>query len=247
MYFLSPPSKKEVPLSDEADHQRQGSDPTRPGSGGGHDGHSATTDANHSTPPSGVGAVDSQEGDQGSQRSPNQVADENVVDVVEEILEGELTDSELSERIHEQIWEAPLPPPAALAAYERVLPGAAHRVLAMAERHVGIHEARQETVRAAVDGQVKVEVTIAEADRDSLKRGQYLATTVSAFVSALAFAGLFLTPWAAVGFAVPLAHIASTLVRTVSDGHNTSIKQHHDGSDEAGASGDPESDTPSPQ
>lgn len=92
----------------------------------------------------------------------------------------------------------------------------------MAERGVGIREARQGTIRAAVDGQVRVEVTVAEADRDSLKRGQYLATAVSALVSALAFAGMFLTPWAAVGFAVPLAQIASTLVRTVSDGHNPS-------------------------
>lgn len=76
---------------------------------------------------------------------------------------------------------------------------------------------RQDTVRAAVDGQVTIETVIAEADRDALKRGQYLAAGISGLIGVLSFAGLFLTPWAAIGFTVPLAQVAASVVRTVSD------------------------------
>ena len=72
-------------------------------------------------------------------------------------------------------------------------------------------------VRAAVDGQVNIETITAEADRDSLKRGRYLAAGISGLIGVLSFAGLFLTPWAAIGFAVPLAQVGAVVVRTVSD------------------------------
>nr|WP_176458132.1 DUF2335 domain-containing protein [Rhodococcus sp. WWJCD1] len=141
------------------------------------------------------------------------------VDEVEEILEGVLEDSPGPTGVRRQRWKGPLPPPAALAEYEKVLPGSANRVLSMAERSMDLQEGRQQTVRVAIDGEVEVQKTIAYADRDSLKRGQWLAAGVSVLVSLLTFAGLFLTPWAAVGFAVPLAQIATSIVRTVSDGH----------------------------
>lgn len=142
------------------------------------------------------------------------------VAAVEELLEGEIDDDRVARltATRHEAWEGPLPPPVALAAYERILPGAADRVLAMAERNLGIREAHGHTVRASVDGQIRVETITAEADRDALKRGQYLATGVSALVAILSVAGMFLTPWAAVGFAVPLSQVAAALVRTVSDG-----------------------------
>ena len=65
----------------------------------------------------------------------------------------------------------------------------------------------------------------ARLDRDALKRGQYLAASISGLIGVLSFAGLFLTPWAAVGFSVPLAQVAAALVRTVSD---KSGKSDHD-------------------
>lgn len=73
-----------------------------------------------------------------------------------------------------------------------------------------------------MEGEVAVQTTLAEGDRDALKRGQYLAAGISALVAGLSFAGMFLTPWAAVGFAVPLAQVAAALVRTISDGQTPS-------------------------
>lgn len=138
---------------------------------------------------------------------------------VEEILEGEIDNPRHhGGSVTEHWWEGPLPPPQALEYYEQVLPGAADRVLRMAERQVDIREARESTVRMAMEGEVSVQTTLAEGDRDALKRGQYLAAGISALVAGLSFAGMFLTPWAAVGFAVPLAQVAAALVRTISDG-----------------------------
>jgi hypothetical protein len=141
------------------------------------------------------------------------------IDAVEEILTGEIDNPEIRDLVQTTYskWHGPVPPPGALAAFERVLPGAADRVLSIAERSIAIRETREQTIRAAIDGQVDVETILAKADRDVLKRGMDRATLISIVVAGLAFAGMFLTPWAAVGFAVPLSQVASSLIRTVSD------------------------------
>lgn len=76
---------------------------------------------------------------------------------------------------------------------------------------------RAETVRVAVEGEVSVNTITATTDGEALKRGQYLAAGISGLIGALSFAGLFLTPWAVIGFTVPLAQVAGALIRTVSD------------------------------
>lgn len=164
-------------------------------------------------------------------RSPSKRVTE--VEAVEEILEGEIDDREVNRLIAHQSWEGPLPPPAALAAYERTLPGAADRVLSLAERSLSLRQSREDTVRVAVQGQADVQRIIATADRDALKRGQWLASAISVLVALLSFAGMLLaTPWAAVGFAVPLAQVATALIRTVSDpsrsSDRNSIEAFHD-------------------
>lgn len=182
-------------------------------------------DAGHTTPASDAATEgdDVGRGNDPVGRAEHQVGRQQVDEVaeVEEILEGEIADSQVLEQVTEQhsSWRAPLPPPDALEHYERILPGAADRVLRMAERQLDIREARESTVHMAMQGEVEVQKTLAEGDRDALKRGQYLAAGISALVAGLSFAGMFLTPWAAVGFTVPLAQVAAVLVRTISDGH----------------------------
>lgn len=156
---------------------------------------------------------------------------------VEEILDGEIDDRQVERIISEQHWEGPLPPPAALAAYEAVLPGAADRAFTLAERNMDLKHVRAETVRVAVDGEVAVNTITAEADRDALKRGQYLAAGISGLIGVLSFAGLFLTPWAAVGFSVPLAQVAAALVRTVSDRQTPEIRNEGAGQAAEGGAG----------
>ena len=186
---------------------------------GRHDADRTTSSSNAAAEGGDVGRGDDPVG-----RAEHQVDRQQVDEVaeVEEILEGEIADDpQVLEQVIEQhsSWRAPLPPPDALEHYERILPGAADRVLRMAERQLDIREARESTVHMAMQGEVEVQKTLAEGDRDALKRGQYLAAGISALVAGLSFAGMFLTPWAALGFAVPLAQVAAVLVRTVSDGH----------------------------
>ncbi|MCH9732342.1 MAG: DUF2335 domain-containing protein [Actinomycetia bacterium] len=165
-----------------------------------------------------VGGGDGSDGDSKSPRRGEIAAARRAVAEVEEILDGEIQDPRrVDQIISEQHWEGPLPPPAALAAYERVLPGAADRAFTLAERNLDVTHMRAQTVRIAVEGEVAVQTITAEADRDALKRGQYLAAGISGLIGALSFGGLFLTPWAAIGFAVPLAQVAGALIRTVSD------------------------------
>lgn len=195
-----------------------------PGSWGGHDAGASeeTLDA-----PADVG--DDHRSERDSDSSPGRREVESArqaVAEVEEILDGEISDPRQVERIiSQEHWQGPLPPPGALAAYERVLPGAADRAFTLAEREVDLKHVRAQTVRIAVEGEVEVERITAEADRDALKRGQWLAAGISCLIGGLSFAGLFLTPWAAVGFAVPLAQVAGAIVRTVSDRTGDSVRE----------------------
>lgn len=194
-------------------------DEASPSAGGRYPAGAAEAAAYQSQSQSNIGENDGEEREEGGTGDSRSevVAAGRAVAEVEEILEGEIDERRVEEIISHESWKGPLPPPAALAAYERVLPGAADRAFAMAERTLEIRHTREQTVRIAVEGEVSVQTTIAEADRDALKRGQYLAAAISGLIGVLSFAGLWLTPWAAVGFAVPLAQVAAALVRTVSD------------------------------
>lgn len=194
-----------------------------------HDAGSAAEAVDDHTDPESVSDHGSAERKQDSAKRVAEVANAGeAVAEVEEILDGEFDDRQLERIISEQHWEGPLPPPAALAAYEAVLPGAANRAFTLAERNMDLKHVRAETVRAAVDGEVAVNTITAEADRDALKRGQYLAAGISGLIGVLSFAGLFLTPWAAVGFTVPLAQVAAALIRTVSDRQTPEARRDRD-------------------
>lgn len=204
-----------------------------------HDAGATPDDADDSATSADVGSGNSEEcGGNGSDGSKRLDAASEEIAAVEEVLEGEIDDDQLVNRVERSIktsqsWKAPLPPPESLAAYERVLPGAADRVFRLAERTVGIQESRAAVIRTAVNGEVMVQTTLAEADRDALKRGQWLAAGISTLVSILSVVGMFATPWAAVGFAVPLAQIASSLVRTVSDGGRPRSQMRQESQDPA--------------
>lgn len=166
-----------------------------------------------STPPTNISAHDSPKRGTDDPRSTSRTAE---IEAVENILDGEIDDPQLSSQLVRSAWSGPLPPPDDLAAYERILPGAAARAFAMAERALDIREARENIVRTAVEGQVHIQTIIAEGDREVLRRGQYLAAGISCLVAILAAGGLFITPWAVIGFAVPLSQVAVSLIRTIS-------------------------------
>lgn len=220
------PRFSEIELShdDDAERPEQG-----PEARSRHHADHSTEDADAPPAAENVGA-----GDDPVSATNDAVDQRQVVADVEDIIEGEAEDDgDVLEAVlapprrrghtittTTTEWKAPLPPPAALREYEDICPGSADRVLRMAERQIDLREARDATVRIAIQGEVSVQSTLAEGDRDALRRGQYLAAAVSALVAALSFAGMFLTPWAALGFAVPLAQVATSLIRTISDGHN---------------------------
>jgi uncharacterized membrane protein len=70
-----------------------------------------------------------------------------------------------------QSWSAPLPPPDVLAGYERLLPGAAERILLMAE--------------TAVTGRIEADKKIADAEIHASKRGLSFGMTLTVTVTAV--------------------------------------------------------------
>lgn len=88
---------------------------------------------------------------------------------------------------HAQQWSGPMPPPAMLEEFDRVVPGAAERILALTERETG-H--RIEWEKKALDANV-----------GESRRGQWLG----AGISALAVTGAVWTALAGVHYAVPIA------------------------------------------
>lgn len=100
-----------------------------------------------------------------------------------------------------QQWAGPLPPPATLEHFERIIPGGADRILQMAER--------EQAHRVACDSSV-LTAAIAEA-----RRGQFLGAAVAMAAIAAAVANTWLGgPWQAtvalVG--VPILGIVQALI-----------------------------------
>jgi len=191
----------------------------RPHARSGHDGNHSAASADAGAASRGIGRGDSASGSGESslrEQVGRQVAD------ADEVLEAEVVTARPHRRRKTVAasWAAPLPTPTDFAMFEAVCPGAADRILTMAEKEVAIRETREGTLRIAVEGEAETEKLLAEADSQALKRGQYLAAGTSCLVAVLAFLGmLWVTPWAGLAFTVPLAHVAVILVRTVTDGH----------------------------
>lgn len=125
-------------------------------------------------------------------------------------------------------WSGDLPRPEDLAEYESILPGIADRLVAInerrmgaIERELGISEAREQTVREAVLGEVAVNTTLAEADRAALNQGQWLSWSISALCLVAVFVGLALGyPQALWALGVPVVQAGTVLVRTVTQSHS---------------------------
>lgn len=109
-----------------------------------------------------------------------------------------------------QGWSAPMPRPADLAAYESTLPGAADRILAMAEK--------------ALDSQIATDATLSEGDVSAITRGQWLFAVVACVSLVLGFTALILdvNPWASAAIASPaVLQFAGALVRNVREPNTT--------------------------
>lgn len=87
-------------------------------------------------------------------RSPTKRRSPSVSNHAEAKKEGNVTaGSEIQARVQiRQQFEGPLPPPVALEGYERILPGAAERIMQMAERSL-IHQ--QEISKAALAAETR--------------------------------------------------------------------------------------------
>lgn len=88
---------------------------------------------------------------------------------------------------HAQQWSGPIPPPAMLAEFDRVVPGAAERILRLTEQETG-H--RIEWEKKALDANIS-----------ESRRGQWLG----AGISALAVTGAVWAALAGVHYVVPIA------------------------------------------
>lgn len=120
---------------------------------------------------------------------------------------------ELSRTIHQSFqmerhegWSGPVPRPADLAAYEQTLPGAADRILRMAEK--------------SLDSQIATDKSLAEGDVQAVKRGQWQYWSVAMTSLGLAFIvlALGLPAWAAAVIASPAVfQFSASLIRSVRD------------------------------
>ncbi len=110
--------------------------------------------------------------------------------------------------VHQEVFIGPLPPPEVIERYERLLPGAADRVLALAEREQAQrHALETEALRAQIEDQRTV--------HSGRTRGQWLgfAIVIAAFGLAAIVALVLRTPEALV-FAGSLC--GATLIGLVS-------------------------------
>lgn len=72
-------------------------------------------------------------------------------------------------------WKGPIPPPAILTQYDSIVPGAAERILIMAEEEARI---RRDQVQKDHDSENRVKESDVNQYHSDVKRGQYLAALV---------------------------------------------------------------------
>lgn len=114
------------------------------------------------------------EGDDGSDRSgPAGLAERGSGDYgssTSHLHTGQFTDSlGFQAELVQVAWQGPLPPPEQLGEYERIVPGAAMRILAMAE--------------TAISGPIKNSAKLTDAEIEASKRGLSFAIALTSIMS----------------------------------------------------------------
>jgi uncharacterized membrane protein len=131
------------------------------------------------------------------------------VDDPEEVVDAEIVDR-VARRVNREFrriitsYSGPLPQSSEFGAYEQVLPGAADRIMSMAEK--------------ALDAQVEIDKTLAEGDTKSVRRGQWQSTGIVTFSLAGALVAVLVkAPWEAVAvFGAPgIFEFGSSLIRAI--------------------------------
>jgi len=126
-------------------------------------------------------------------------------------------------QVHQSQYSGPIPPPESLEYYEGILPGAADRILRMAEESA-------RSVRASNAAQWDVEKTIEHNRHDETKRGQIFA--LATVLSMVVLAGVALVT----GHPAVAGTICSVTVIGVATVFITGRKRKEDG--------EPKADTP---
>ena len=112
---------------------------------------------------------------------------ENVAEPLECSPEVEVEDSGYSRtlQVHTSKYSGPIPPPETLEGYERLLPGAAERILTMAEQNAA-------TIRDINTKQAAAEESTERNRHDEIRRGQLFGLTTVLTMGALAALALVL-------------------------------------------------------
>ncbi len=119
-----------------------------------------------------------------------------------ELVDGHPVRPEISHLVHEMMvgWAGPMPPPNAVREYEDILPGAAERILSMAEMQVA-H--RHDLERRTTQSMIRVE-----------ERGQWIGAGI-AVLAILVGGFLIATDHDGWGFATVLTAVATLLASAI--------------------------------
>lgn len=116
---------------------------------------------------------------------------------------------------HAQQWSGPLPPPAALEQFDRIIPGGAARILTMAEAEQA-HRVEMERAAITIEGK-------------SITRGQWLGWGLAT----TAVVGAIWTGLVGVHWAIPCALVGVPILGAV----KAIVEARHDRSDDSKAAG----------
>jgi len=151
------------------------------------DGSSATSDAE---PRADASDQRSRDGAERGSDDPEIAQVERDLANAEEALEGEIVVEPPSARKQRRAhWNAPLPRPADLAAYNDIDPTFAERIVRAYERQIEIAERREDSINSAVEAQVEIQTELARADIRLTSRGQWMLYSIA--VVSLIGAGVF--------------------------------------------------------
>ena len=201
---------------DDHDQHDEERGATRPSAGRGHDGDRAQA-AQH---PASDGASEcSSDLDHRGEDRPGRAGNRELGGLGE-VVDAELVGDANPSQVIETLWSGQLPHPEDLERYEALHPGITGRILDQKDRQLEVMEVRARTVARAVDAEANSTEILAAADRDALKRGQYLSWSIALAACVIAIVGLVAGQAVAlVAIIVPAIQVASRLVRTVTDGH----------------------------
>lgn len=186
----------------------------------GHDDSGAATAAD-----SGAESSDERRGDRrvgGEDGAVDQTRD--AVDEIGDVVDAEIIDDNdpKVKRLVEMSlsWSGELPHPGDLERYEALCPGITSRLLDQKDQSLAIVASRTRTVERAVDAEATTQETLAVADMEALRRGQWLSWSISMAAIVASIVGLSLGyPVALAALIVPIVQVSGKLIRTVTDGH----------------------------